>query len=67
MSRDNRAEKIIIPNTTLTQAKNSFSYRAAAQWNKLPDFIRQTKKIGQFKTQLKKWITQNVAQFIEDA
>ena len=66
MSRDNRAEKIIIPNTSLTLAKNSFCYRAAAQWNKLPDYIRQTKKIGQFKTHLKKWITQNVAQFIED-
>ena len=40
MSRDNRADKIIIPNTTLTLAKNSFCYRGAAQWNKIPEFIR---------------------------
>ena len=66
MSRDNRAGKIIIPNTSLTLAKNSFCYRAAAQWNKLPEYTRQTKKIGQFKAQLKKWIAHNVAQFIED-
>ena len=64
MSRDNRQDKIIIPNTMLTLAKNSFCYRGAEQWNRLPEYIRKTKKIGQFKSQLKKWITQNVEQFV---
>ena len=66
LTRDNRAQRIIIPNTNLTLAKNSYCYRGASQWNSLPDYIRKTKKIGLFKSQLKKWITINVAQFVED-
>ena len=66
LTRNNRAQRIIIPNTNLTLAKNSYCYRGASQWNSLPDYIRKTKKIGQFKSQLKKWITLNVAQFVED-
>ena len=65
MCRDNRADNIIIPNTTLTLAKNSYCYRSSTQWNSLPDNIRNMKKIGQFKSQLKKWILQNVAQFVD--
>ena len=61
---DSRAQRI--PNTNLTLAKNSYCYRGASQWNSLPDNIRKTKKIGLFKSQLKKWITINVAQFVED-
>ena len=66
LTRDNRAERIIIPNTNLTLAKNSYCYRGAAQWNSLPEYIRKTKKIGQFKGSLKKWINLNVPQFVED-
>ena len=66
MSRDNRAERIIVPNTNLTLAKNSYCYRGAAQWNSLPVQIRKCWKIGQFKSQLKKWILLNVPQFVED-
>ena len=65
MSRDNRAERIIIPNTTLTLAKKSFCYRGAAQWNSLPPRIRNTKKIGLFKTQVRGFIKTNVPQFIQ--
>ena len=65
MTRDNRAERIIIPNTDLTLAMNSYCYRGAAQWNSLPQEIRTTMKIGQFKTKLKKWIKSNVPQFID--
>ena len=67
MSKDNRAQRIIIPNTDLTLAKNSYCYRGASQWNSLPENIRTMKKIGHFKSLLKKWIKQNVGQFIEDA
>ena len=66
MSKDNRAQRIIIPNTDLTLAKNSYCYSGASQWNSLPENIRTMKKIGHFKSLLKKWIKQNVGQFIED-
>ena len=66
MSRDNRSDRIIIPNTTLSLAKRSFCYRGAAQWNSLPPGIRSIKKIGLFKTQVRKFIKTNVPQFIEN-
>ena len=43
LTRNNRAQRIIIPNTNLTLAKNSYCYRGASQWNSLPDYIRKTK------------------------
>ena len=64
MSRDNRAGRIIVPNTDLTLAKNSFCFRASTQWNTLPEHIRTYQKIGQFKSQLKRWILENVPQFV---
>ena len=63
MSRNNLTERIIVSNTTLTLAKKSFSFRGSTQWNSLPENIRKIQKISQFKTQLKKWILMNVAQF----
>ena len=65
MCSDNRAKRIIIPNTSLTLAKSSYCYRGAAQWNSLPDHIRNMKKIGQFKSSLKKWIHLHVSQFVD--
>ena len=65
MSLDNRAGSIIVPNTTLTLTKNSYCYRAATQWNTLPVDIRTNKKISQFKYKLKKWISENVPQFVD--
>ena len=63
--KDNRASNIIIPNTSLTLAKNSYCFRGSVQWNSIPDSIRKNLKISQFKSQLKKWILQNVAQFTD--
>ena len=63
MSRNNLTERIIVSNTTPTLAKNSFSFRGSTQWNSLPENIRKIQQISQFKTQLKKWILMNVAQF----
>jgi hypothetical protein len=65
MSRDNRAGNIIVPNTNLTLAKNSYCYRASTQWNTLPEQIRILRRISQFKSQLKKWILENVPQFVD--
>ena len=64
MNRDNRAGRIIVPNTDLTLAKNSYCFRASSQWNSLPEHIRNCKKISLFKSQLRKWILGNVPQFI---
>ena len=64
MNRNNMTERIIVSNTSLTLAKNSFCFRGSAQWNSLPGNLRKLRKIGQFKVQLKKWIFLNVAQFI---
>ena len=65
MNRNNRANRIIIPNTDLTLAKQSYCFRGSAQWNSLPENIRNSWKISLFKSQLKKWIQQNVAKFID--
>ena len=64
MNRDNRAGRIIVPNTDLTLAKNSYCFCASSQWNSLPEHIRNCKKISLFKSQLRKWILGNVPQFI---
>ena len=66
MSRDNRAGRIIIPNTTLSLAMKSYCYRGAYQWNSLPYSIRNIQRIGYFKSQLRKWIKINVSQFVAD-
>ena len=64
MSRDNRAGRIIVPITDLTLAKKSYCFRAAEQWNSIPEFIRKMPKIGQFKFHLKKWILRSIEQFV---
>ena len=48
MNSDNRAGRIIIPNTNLTLAKDSYCFRASAQWNTLPEHIRRNPIISQF-------------------
>ena len=56
IAKDNRA---------LTLAKKNYCYRAASQWNSLPEHIRLNRRIGQFKSQLKQWIHQNIPKFID--
>ena len=65
MTSDNRAGRIIIPNTNLTLAKDSYCFRASAQWNTLPEHIRRNPRISQFKSQLKQWVLLNVARFVD--
>ena len=59
-ARDGRTGRIIISNTTLTLAKRSYSYRASAQWNGIPDNIRNIRRVSQFQVQLRKWIILHV-------
>lgn len=65
MLRNNRANNIIIPNTRLTLAKQSFCFRGAELWNKIPEEIRNCRKIGEFKVKLKTWIRENIPPFGE--
>ena len=65
LSEDSRTGRIIVPNTKLTLAKNSYCYRGASEWNSLPVEIRNCVKISQFKSKLKKWILLNVTQFVD--
>ena len=46
---DNRAGRIIVPNTQLTLAKKSFVWRGSQQWNLLSSELRNSTKIGHFK------------------
>ena len=63
MDRNNRANKIIVPNSSLSLAMRSYCFRGANEWNKLPEKVRNCKKISHFKVQLKSWILENVQQF----
>ena len=44
--------------TRLQFTEQSFLTRSVKNWNKLPVHIRLIRKIGPFKTQLKKWIAE---------
>jgi hypothetical protein len=56
---------ILIPNTQLRLTQNSFITRGSSNWNDLPPSTRKLNKIGLFKTEIKKWITQNVPRFVD--
>ena len=66
MDRSNRFGKVIVPNTRLSLAMNSFCFRGATQWNKLPAVLRQSPTLVIFKKELKKWIYDNVHQFASE-
>ena len=42
MNTISRSGRLIIPNTRLSLAMNSYCFRATTHWNKLPDVIRQS-------------------------
>ena len=64
-TRDNRNNRVIIPNLDLTLVQKSFSMRGADNWNSIPLQIRLNMKIGSFKKQVKEWIKQNIPQFLD--
>ena len=63
LNRNSKSGRIVISNTSLTLAKKSYCYPGSAQWNTLPENFRNTAKVGQFKTQLRRWILKHVPQF----
>ena len=54
----------ICENNRSALVRNSFTFRASEQWNKLPIDLQVEIKIGQFKLKLKKWITEHVPRFL---
>ena len=60
MNNDSRNGRIMIPYQNLSLAANSFCYRSATQWNKLPASIRMSKNLRHFKTKIRQWVKQNV-------
>ena len=63
LTKDNLRGKIIMKNSKLSLYRSSFVYRGADLWNKLPDHLRTSSKIGSFKKGLKVWVVENVPRF----
>ena len=64
LGRDNRNGNIIVINTDLTLAKNSFTFRGSQLWNSLPGQVRNNQKIGNFKKVCRKWVKETVPRFV---
>ena len=64
LSIDTPTGRILIPNTKLRFAQNSFIIRSSSNWNSLPAATRKLSKVGMFKNEAKKWIALNVPRFI---
>ena len=65
LRNDNRSGHIIIPNSDLTLAMKSFTFRGANLWNTLPAHIRNCPKIGVFKKETRKWVKNMVPRFLD--
>ena len=55
---------IIVENNRRIVVRNSFTLRAAEQWNKLPMELRVEVKISQFKLKLRGWVAEQVPRFL---
>ena len=64
LTRDNLRGNIIVPYTHLTLLKRSFVLRGSELWNRLPMSVRSLKKDMEFKTELRKWVTEQVNKFL---
>ena len=62
---DNRSGNIIVQKSNLTLFRNSFMYRGPSHWNALPARIKQLTKVGVFKREVKTWIKNNIARFLD--
>ena len=56
-------DRIIIPQSRLTLYRKSFTYRGILIWNKLPGKLRNERRIGCFKKELRTWIFETVSMF----
>ena len=61
VSRSQEVSTFLAPiDASLGTTRSSFLYRGIKLYNRLPEEIRNLKKISLFKTQLKKWIQGNI-------
>ena len=65
LTKDNRQGRIMLKNVQLGLYRNGFIYRGSVLWNKLPENLRNEKKLGPFKRILKSWIEANLSRFDE--
>ena len=56
--------RIIVEKIKLGLQRESFTYRGALDWNKLPPDLRLEPKLYKFKAGLKDWIAENVERFL---
>ena len=61
----NHRGKIIIQNTRLSLAKNSFRIRGGVDWNLLPSSVKNEANVSSFKKSLRKWVKENTPQFLD--
>ena len=64
LTRENVRGNIVVPHTGLTLLKNSFVFRGAELWNKVPHSVRALQNVKDFKKQLHNWVSENVDKFI---
>ena len=63
LTRRNRFDSIILPNVRLEIARKSFYFRAAVTWNRLPQSVRNSTSLSEFKRLSRSWIRENVPGF----
>ena len=64
LTEDNIRGNIVIPNTASSLFRKSFVVHGAELWNSLPHGLRQMANLQTFKKELKKWVLENVPQFL---
>ena len=64
VKNDNIYGRIIVPNSNLSLAKKSFTFRGSMLWNQLPQSLRSTENITIFKKNLRIWILERIPRFI---
>ena len=66
LSRSSRQGRgsIIVENNKRELVRNSFTFRGAEQWNKMPLELRIENKLRKFKMGLRKWVVQHVSRFL---
>ena len=64
LCRENHNGHIIMKNPKLELYRDSFIFRGAITWNRLPIDVKTSCTVGIFKKHLRKWIKENVPRFV---
>ena len=63
LNQENIVGHIVMKNTRLGLYRDSFVFRGALLWNRLPKELRKEKSVGKFKKEVKEWVKENVVRF----